>query len=273
MITFILDLDGTIIGDCVYQCELYKIALILAKIGIKIKINELLGEYYTEKSKLIRPNFSYFYKTMKEQFPTCQFFIYTASEKKWAELEIKLIEKELNIKFDRPILTRNECIPVEINNSSSSTTKYEYRKSINAIKKKIRYKDNENNHIFIIDDNDVYLDNKEHLLNCCLYNYKVFCNYWDYIQIKKIKNKVFLAYLQTLITQGRLNPIQKQIQMKPQIEYYAWLCNKINDINKLNKKYKKDNFWIKLTKIIIENNIQVFNNTTIQFIHKSLRLQ
>ncbi len=116
MITFILDLDGTIIGDCIYQCELYKIALILAKIGIKIKILELLKDYYTEKSKLIRPDFNHFYNTMKQYFPSCQFFIYTASEKKWAELEIKLIEKALGIKFNRPILTTNECIPFKNNN-------------------------------------------------------------------------------------------------------------------------------------------------------------
>jgi len=270
MIKFILDLDGTIIGDCIYQCELYKIGLILGKLGIKIKTPEILEEYYTEKSKLIRPNFTYFYNTMKENYSSCEFYIYTASEKKWAELEIKLIEKTLGIKFNRPILTRNECIPVE------TGTKIEYKKSINAIKKKIKFKDNdETNKIFIIDDNDVYLDNKEHLLNCCIYNYKLFCNYWDYIPIKKIKRKICLAYLQTLINQGRLNPIQKQtqIQMKTQMEYYKWLYNKIKELNKINKKYKKDNFWLKLTKIIVENKIHDFNNTTIQFIHKLLRLQ
>lgn len=84
MIKFILDLDGTIIGDCIYQCELYKIGLILGKLGIKIKTSEILEEYYTEKSKLIRPNFTYFYNTMKENYSSCEFYIYTASEKKWA---------------------------------------------------------------------------------------------------------------------------------------------------------------------------------------------
>lgn len=61
--------------------------------------------------------------------------------------------------------------------------------------------------------------------------------------------------------------------MKTQMEYYEWLYNKIKELNKINKKYKKDNFWLKLTKIIVENKIHDFNNITIQLIHKLLRLQ
>ena len=56
---FIIDLDGTIIGDCVYQCEMYKIYLILRKLGINVKINEILEEAYKEKTRLIRPYFSF----------------------------------------------------------------------------------------------------------------------------------------------------------------------------------------------------------------------
>ena len=43
---FILDLDGTIIGNCIYQAEIYKISLILAKLGVKIKINNIIEDYY-----------------------------------------------------------------------------------------------------------------------------------------------------------------------------------------------------------------------------------
>lgn len=241
---FILDLDGTIIGDCIYQCEIYKIYLILSKLGIKIKINDILERYYNEKSKLIRPYFKYFITTIKEKIPNSYFYIYTASEKKWAEKEIKTIEKNLDIKFNRPIFTRNDCKDIIKND------RLFYIKSIENIKKKIKI---ENPNIIIIDDNDVYRDNNEKIIICEEYNYKCFCNYWDYIPIDKIRNKIFINYLSKMIEENRLNPIYIKHSTKQQMEYYKWLYNKCEEINKKNKKYREDKFWLNLTKIIIEN--------------------
>lgn len=260
-LVFIIDLDGTIIGDCIYQCEIYKIYLILAKLGIKIKINDILEECYKEKTKLIRPYFSYFIQTISKTFPDSHFYIYTASEKKWGIKEIEIIEKNLNFKFDRPILTRIDCTTHKISN------KIEYRKSINEIKKKIKLK---NADFIIIDDKEVYLDNCEHLLKCERYNYKYFCNYWEYIPIDKIKNKIFLNYLSNLIDAKKLNPFYSLITMKDKTEYYKWLYEKSLEISKENRKYKNDNFWLKLTKIIIDNNITIFNDLSLRFIRKMI---
>ena len=57
--TFIIDLDGTIIGDCAYQIILYNIENILRKNNIKNKSDNLLLESYKPSSKLIRPYFNY----------------------------------------------------------------------------------------------------------------------------------------------------------------------------------------------------------------------
>ena len=258
---FIIDLDGTIIGDCVYQSEIYKISLILNKLKIKIKINDILDEFYNDKSKLMRPHFFHFMETMKKIYSSCYFYIYTASEKKWAEKEIGIIEKNFNIKFNRPIFTRSDCIQEIINN------KPVYKKSIEAIKKKIKIKDAE---IIIIDDNDVYIDNTDKLIKCKIYNYKYFCNYWEYIPMTKIKNKVFINYLSTLIQNERLNPSYNKTNMKQMMDYYKWLYEKCYTINKNNKKYKQDNFWLSLTKIIVNNKIKIYNSTTIKFIQDFL---
>jgi len=259
---FIIDLDGTLIGDCVYQCEIYKIYLILNKLGIKIKINEILEEHYTEKSKLIRPYFTYFINKMREYFPNSYFYIYTASEKKWAEKEISIIEKNLNIKFDRPIFTRTHCSTV------IKDDKMIYMKSIELIKKKIKINNAE---IIIIDDNEVYIDNTNKLIKCKIYNYKLFNNYWDYIPINKINNKIFIKYLSSLIELGRLNPSYKINTTKQKIGYYKWLYEKCCNVNNNNKKYKEDKFWLNLTKIIIDNKIKIFNDTSINFIKNSLK--
>jgi len=259
---FILDLDKTIIGDCIYQSELYKISIILAKLGIKIKINDILESQYTEKTKLIRPNFTKFINTMKELFNNnCYFYIYTASEKKWAHKQISIIEKNLNINFNRPIFTRNDCDKI------IEDDKIYYMKSIDKIKKKIKI---QNPELIIIDDKEIYIDNSSQLIRCNIYNYKLFCNYWDYIPINKVNNKIFLDYLSSLIKEDRLNPLYKTHNIKQQIEYYKWLCDKCTKIHNVNKKYKEDNFWLNLTKIIYENNIKYFNPTSINFIKKSI---
>lgn len=258
---FIIDLDGTIIGDCVYQAEIYKISLILNKLRIKIKINEILEQSYKEKTKLIRPYFKLFLEKMREIYPSSHFYIYTASEKKWAEKELMIIEKVLNFKFNRPLFTRNDCLIFKRND------KIDLKKSVEEIKKKIKTKNAE---ILIIDDNDVYIDNCDKLIKCRYYNHIYFCNYWDYIPIDKIKNKIVLNYFNTLIDNKRLNPNFNKKTMRQQLDYYNWLYEKCNEINRENRKCKNDDFWLRLTKIIVENKIMVFNNTSVKFIHNHL---
>ena len=108
---FIIDLDSTIIGDCSYQLQLYNIAKIMNNGNRQlININKILSSYYNEKSKLVRPFFVYFINKMRELYKQdVYFYVYTASSKDWANLQIKLIEKENNIKLSRPIFTREEC--------------------------------------------------------------------------------------------------------------------------------------------------------------------
>lgn len=258
---FIIDLDGTIIGDCIFQCEIYKIHLILAKLGIKIKINEILEMAYTEKSKLIRPFFSHFIKTISNKYPDTHFYIYTASEKKWGIKEIETIEKNIDFKFNRPIFTRTECAIIQ------TPRKMEYRKSIDSIKKRIKVKDPE---FIIIDDKEVYVDNSDRLIKCECYNYKLFCNYWDYIPINKIKNKIVLDYLTSLIDSKRLSPSISLVTMKNKLEYYKWLYEKCSEILKYNRKYKNDDFWLRLTSTFIDNQITNLNENSIRFIRKSI---
>ena len=43
--------------------------------------------------------------------------------------------------------------------------------------------------------------------------------------------------------------------MNEKINYYDWLYQKCNEVNKENKKCINDDFWLRLTNIIIENKI------------------
>jgi len=256
---FILDLDGTVIGNCIFQCEIYNIENILKKNAIKCNYSNLLNKAYHEKSKLLRPYFLYFYNTIKSKFPNSYFYVYTASDKKWALKEINIIEKQNNIKFNRPIFTRNNCIL-----ASDGT----YKKSIKKIlKKKIN-----NSQIIVIDNNSVYIDFTDNLIICPTYNYKFFHNLWDLFPSNCINNKNIQFYIERLIKNNILCPFNNNsINIKYKTEAYKWLYNICLNI-KNDNKHINDDFWKKITDYIVNNNITSFNKNSIKSIKSNLLL-
>lgn len=233
---FILDLDGTIIGDCKYQCEIYNIEKILKKNSVKCNFSNTLKKSYNQKSKLLRPYFIHFFNSIKKKYPSALIYVYTSSEKNWANKQIIMIEKENNIKFNRPIFTRNDCIL-----GSDGT----YKKSINNIlKKKIN-----NSEIIIIDNNNVYIDNTDKLLICPTYKYILFHDMWELIP--ENINKNINIYLEKLIKNNYLCPYNTNSfsNMKIKCKIYKWLYNKCITNN------TKDFFWKNITDFIIKNDI------------------
>jgi hypothetical protein len=264
-----LDLDGTIIGDCTYQCDIYNIENTMKKNSIKIKSPNILIKCYKKKSKLIRPYFLYFLKKMKKMFHNSLFFIYTASDKEWAYKEIQLIEKTHEIKFDRPIFTRDDCLLGSDNNYKKSI-----KKILPKIVRKIKIKNftNINDNIFIIDNNSVYIDYVDNLLICPTYNYKLFNNLWEIIPKESLKVKDVHTIIKDLINLNKLCSICHHFDNNmQQLELiYAWLYNKHKVINKNNKKYENDNFWKKITNLIIKNDINIFNKKSVRFLQKNI---
>jgi hypothetical protein len=253
---FILDLDGTIIGNCYYQSILFNLETIMKKNNIRINVSEKLNMAYKKKNKLLRPYFIHFMTEMKKKFPNSYFYIYTASEKKWANKEIGIIEKQNNIKFNRPIFTRNDCIK-KIDNS--------YSKSINKIIKK----KHNNAEILVIDDNDVYIDYPNNIIKCPSYNYTYFEDLWHFIN----ENDVKLPELQKIIIDLRYSdyiaPYSiKYGNMMQKLESYKWLMNKCEMIN--NSNHTNDLFWKYLTKIIVKKNITSFDKKNVYNINKYL---
>jgi len=269
---FILDLDGTIIGDCSYQCEIFNIQNILIKNKINgiNDCNKSLKECYQSCSKLIRPDFKYFMNNMSAIYPNCLFFIYTASEKSWAFKEIAIIEKENNIKFNRPLFTRENCIK-----GSDGGMYKSVEKVLPAILKSAKINKIKNiktiikPKIFIIDNNPTFIDYTDNLLICPTYDYIKFNNLWDlipdnYSDIKELKN-----YISSLISEKKAHA-NKGKKDKIMEKTHKWLYKKYKMINKINSKYENDIFWKNLTNIIIKNKIAIFNKKTIVKIRKLL---
>ena len=126
-IVLLLDLDKTIIGDIIPQSEEYYIIKNinnelknLDKKTILFNFKRLQNEL---RQHIIRPNLLNFLN-LTRSYNNVEIYIYTASDDRWAKTLIPHIEKTMNFKFNRPILTRNNTI-FQNNN---------FRKSINKVR-------------------------------------------------------------------------------------------------------------------------------------------
>lgn len=269
-ILFILDLDGTIIGNCEYQVLLYDIMNNIKKIS-NAKFKKKIIENYKSKFKLTRPYFKYFYNSMKELYPNCLIYIYTASTKDWANFEILAIEKTNNIKFDRPIFARDYCITDSYGN---------YKKSINKIIPIIRKKNKNVNlsNMLIIDNNKVFIDYSNNFILCNTYDFILFQDVCDLINAQ---NKSLLndkkggeceVALSEFAKRGKVNMFFNENSMSNNSKFlelkYKWLYKKYKEINRHNERYLDDKFWKDLTNAIKSNNISIFNKSTIKTLIK-----
>jgi len=278
---FLLDLDGTIIGDCTYQCDIYNIQEIIKKNIIlkntniqlvnlakyKALCDKMLNNCYNMQSKLLRPHFATFMRDMKKLFPNSFFFIYTASEKTWANKEILIIEKQNNIKFNRPIFTRDNCIK-----DNMGTIKKSVIKILPQILKSIKMPKTHSitNNIIIIDNNPTFVDYTDNLLICPTYDYLKFHNLWEnipheYAKISELKN-----FVSRLISNKKMYVKNNAGNTMILEKFHRWLYRKYKKINKFNCKYENDSFWLNLSTLIKHHNITAFNKRVVHLLHKSL---
>lgn len=241
--TLIIDLDNTIIGNITYQ-------LLAHNLGVRSHKNVNVGKYYREDNGLIRPGFCEFIRSVRERLPNTHIHIYTASLKSWALKEVRWIEQNCNIKFDRPIFTRNDCI--NINNV--------FYKSMKKIRKRLK---NHNNNVLIIDNSDVFIDQKECFVKCPTYNTIHFIDLWKLFPIENKQNgsnNELLQWLSKLVKQGYVNPypdytIENTETLNHAIQHHAWFAKKLNTVSKNNKKFANDTWWKHLNNILVTYNL------------------
>lgn len=264
----ILDLDGTIIGNCCFQADLYNLQLIQKTNKIKLINSNYLQKSYSNNSKLIRPFFIYFYKKIKYLYPKSHIYIYTASEKKWAYKEIEYIEKNLFIKFDRPIFTRDDCVL-----NSNNEYKKLVKKILPKIKKNLQNKDDIENKLLIIDNNNTFIDYQNNFILCNTYNYIYYLDLWKNINYDYYNNSNLKNYVTKLINNNKIFKymLHDDISNIKKELIYKWNYKKLKKINKENKKELNDNFYEKITYAISDNKFKKFNLDTITYLKKILK--
>lgn len=262
---FVLDWDGTIAGKVDFQSYAFNIRSTLKEHGFKpASVQSPYPKAFAPSSKLIRPGFTAFIRAMNEYFHgNVYFFVYTASEKSWAQQEITWFEKAHGVKLQRPIFARDDCI---LDASGS------YKKSIARIfpricrviaKDKPLSKQEKNailtNNLIIIDNNAVYIDHTDRLLICPTYNYMVFEHLYDIIPATARQHPEVRQLMLSLINAGAMCPFPtSDDEMQLIYSKHAWIAATCKSIVEVNKQHIQDDFWKRLRRLIVKNDIRTF---------------
>jgi hypothetical protein len=267
---FVLDWDGTIAGKVDFQSHQYSIHNTLKKHGFKPLKQHPIPPAFYPNAKLIRPGFASFIKAMKKVYPDAQFFIYTASEKQWAHQEIMWVEKTHDIRFNRPIFTREDCSVDAVGNNRKSVARV-FPRIMKSLSKEYPLTAAQRQHVLehqliLIDNNAVYTDRMDKLLLCPDYNYCVFENLLHGIPPDARKHPVIQQHLLTLINNGYLcsMPNDADDGMRALAKQYQWLAAKCKTLSDINVTYENDDFWKFLKQAIIQNQIKVFSPSIIR---------
>lgn len=255
----VLDLDGTIVGDVLFQVLIYELSKI-KELNIKFNRKQFIQKL---KKEIVRYGFRTFIKNLHNT----EFFIYTASENKWANYIIKCIEDALGIKFNRPIFSRDYCIIDVDNNIIRKDIEKIKHKICTTLEKKYKHLNTILPNLMIIDNTyDIYDDkSKSILIKCPTYNYKLLENLPIHID-EKIYNNHSNLINEYLNKYFNLN-IDGNDYLEFQKKFYSFYIRYIDHIK---KKNIKDTFFIDILKIIKRKNIKEFNVKSISYIRNKL---
>ena len=265
MYLFILDLDGTVLGDVRFQVAKYSLHQSLRRHGFRPAASGPVPHAFHQDMHLIRPGFGNWMKSMKKRFPDSHFFVYTASEKAWAKVEVPWIEKSLGVQFSRPIFTRDDCL--------ADPSVFNYRKSLTRILPKIWKSVGKKltaaekatilqTRTMIVDNTSVFVDHTDHLLLCPDYAYTVFEDVLDGVPPALHDATMVLA----LMNQGLVcpNAHNKADPVKGLAHRYQWLAKRCHAVTHENQSHVNDQFWRALRKLIAAHNVVQFTGTTVK---------
>jgi hypothetical protein len=275
---FVIDIDGTMIGNCSYQTQQYSLLTMLRKMGYRAPSVATCSRAYSPDQSLVRPGLAKFMNAMKRFYPDVHFFVYTASQRDWAYQEILWIEKQHGIKFDRPLFTRPDCITDGAGSQRKSLQKVLPRIMRTLGKRRgqpfTRQEQSyiTDNQLLIIDNNAVFLDRSDRLLLCPDYKFVLFEPLLDLVPADAMKNPSVGQLVLSLINQGLVCPAPQETTDRTEVlaRQYVWLAKQCRNIADANAMYRQDDFWSYIAKIILKNNIRVFSPTIIQQLQKGV---
>ena len=248
-LVFLIDLDGTMIGNIQPQIEEY---YLIKNINKEIsKTNNKQIRYNTSilleelKKYIIRPKLEKFLRNIKK-YENIELFVYTASSDDWAKYIIPQIEKVNKFKFNRPLLTRNNIIQnnQKINIKSINKVKPLVYKSL---KKKYKLNSiNELKYITLIDNTKNVLIEKKNLVHCPTYDY---IHQIDYLRmISKDTLKKYYIIIEKNLDLDHSNNLYEFYA-----KYYELLNKQFTRCSHINQYFLNDTYWIKFSNLLKQN--------------------
>lgn len=275
---FLLDLDGTIVGDVSSLVGEWILLQERDKKKMKIFKSFLIRQLH---KGILRPHFSDFCAMVRKHLRNVEFFVYTASGTTWANFLIPCIEETCGIQFQRPFFTRKHCIYKD----------GDFKKTIHGIlpeifkKLKRKYPDLKNitqleERTCLIDNNDVLgKDERNKLIKCPTYEYTDYYDIFSRFNIDLIDRDSDCAMLAKNLVQYGLFPEYYSKQVIPhdlfRYHYYLRLCNNIktsivHEQRNTNASPKTDHFWIVIANIITNDSIELLDKKTIRNIQNKI---
>jgi hypothetical protein len=108
-----VDLDGTLVGDVSHLVAEYELVDAVVKRGGKLRFDKarLVKQL---RDGLLRPHVASFMHYIRDNLPSrVELFVYTAGSKRWADMMVSAIEKVVGVTFNRPVLSRDQCVIVD----------------------------------------------------------------------------------------------------------------------------------------------------------------
>ena len=267
-LVILIDLDGTIIGDISQQVITFEIAKATTK-----SLFDAQDFKFKLQSGLIRPYFGTFVKTLAVHRPNIELFVYTASEKTWAEHVIKHIEQVTGVKFNRPIFSRKSCIFNEQQQEYKKSVGFVINPIVKCLKRKYGIpfeKKDFLNRVLIIDNNNVYShSDQKRIVVCPTYNHRIPENVVANISMDIFKKHapVIIAILKKYIPlSSTVHTDYNQFQR----EFYMYYLHYLSNVTKMNAKYAHDKLWLQMRDVLVSHNVTLFDEKNVKYINKVL---
>lgn len=262
-----IDLDGTIVGNVANLVSEWELIQQYNRNKMKDFKKALIKKL---RNGMLRENLADFCAMIQSHYHCVEFFIYTASECKWANFLVGNIEEATGLAFQRPLLTRKNCIEKNM----------DYKKSIEhvmpIVMKKLKSKypsltksSQLKNMTCLIDNNDVMVDKeKERVIRCPTYDYIDFYDIFCRIGLDSFEEENDCTSLAREIMKYGLFPSNcpKNHHLSyPLFRYYYYdrLCENMRKSIKQGSP-SSDKFWVHLANAMTRQGMKQFDSHSLK---------
>ena len=274
-----VDLDGTIVGQVDPQTMRFALDETMKRAGIKAVESPLAPDPFSREHALVRPGLGEWMDAMRKALGgDVHFFVFTASEKKWALAEVPWIERAQGVQFARPVFTRDDC-QVDARGYYRKSVASVLPRALRAVAKArgapvtpAQRAETLARRVLIVDNNPVWSDHTHQLLLCPTYDYTAFEDLLARVPQHARENAIVQKELASLVSGGFLCPaaLEGRDPVTRQHKHYKWLASKCRATMRANRPHLDDAFWPLLKRAIVRGGFREFTAESVRSIQDAL---